>query len=456
MSEGSKSEWQSLPEAVTERLDSTTSWKVRYWIPIALGLMMMGDSWDLTVAGFVMPSLRAEWGMSAGQVGMIFSAGFAGQMIGAILFGPLAERFGRMPVFNIAIVVMSLLSIACGLVHDPLLFATLRFLQGVGFGGAAPVIASYINEMAPTASRGRYFSTFQFLMISGFSLCAIASALVIPTLGWRMMFFIGAFPVLLTPFVLWTLPESPRWLARMGRLEETNRALVKLGAPPIEAGTVDLRPTAQPPRAPLRALFAPGIRMLTLCTCVLWFCTALVSKSFATWTPTLYVDVFGLTVPQSLNIAAWIGVVYGCTPIVFAFILDRVGRRPTGIAIASATLITTLLLSFLGNNGAMLSIFLIGMCWVTSGSSFTLLWPYTAEVFPTHVRSTALGMASAVARAASSLTPLAVAGMLSFTGSVSGVFLALALSTLVVLLLWLFTTKEMARRSLDQLDTATA
>ncbi|WP_066796627.1 MFS transporter [Sphingomonas soli] len=454
MSEGSTSEQQSLPEAVTERLDEAKSWKVRYWTPIALGLMMMGDSWDLTVAGFVMPSLREEWGLSAGQIGLIFSAGFAGQMLGALLFGPLAERFGRMPVFNIAVVLMSVLSVACGLVNDPMWFAALRFMQGVGFGGATPVVASYINEMAPTASRGRYFSTFQFLMISGFSLCAIASAFIIPTLGWRMMFFIGAFPALLTPFVLLTLPESPRWLARMGRLEETNRALVKLGARPIHGANVDLRPTAQPPRAPLAALFAPGIRMLTLFTCLMWFCTALVSKSFATWTPTLYVDVFGLTVPQSLNIAAWIGVAYGCTPIVFAFILDRVGRRPTGVAIASATLITTLALSFLGNHGAMLSIFLIGLGWVTSGSSFTLLWPYTAEVFPTHVRSTALGLASAVARAASSLTPLMVAGVLSFTGSVSGVFLALAVSTLIVLLLWVFTSREMARRSLDQLDTA--
>ena len=455
MSEGVGNVPQDLQAAVTERLDALKSARVRYWIPFVLGLMMMGDSWDLTVAGFVMPSLRQEWGLSAIEVGTIFSAGFAGQMIGALVFGPLAERFGRMPVLNVAVALMSLLSLACAMVHDPVIFAALRFGQGLGFGGATPACAAYVNEMAPTRSRGRYFSTFQFLMISGFSLCAITSAFVIPTLGWRAMFVIGAFPAVLVPLVMWTLPESPRWLARMGRVDATSKALVRLGAAPLHGEFVAVTALEQA-RIPVSALFGKGILWLTLSTCLLWFCTALVSKSFATWTPTLYVDVFHLSVEQSLNAAAWIGVAYGCTPLVFALILDRVGRRPTGIAIAAVTLAVTITLAFLGNSGAMFSIVLIGVGWVTSGSSFTLLWPYTAEVFPTNVRSTALGLCSAVARAASALTPMVVAGVLTTTGAVGAVFGVLGVSTLVVLLLWLFGTREMARRRLDELERPAA
>jgi putative MFS transporter len=306
--------------------------------------------------------------------------------------------------------------------------------------------------MAPTQSRGRYFSTFQFLMISGFSLCAIAAAVVIPTLGWRAMFIIGAFPVLVAPVVLLALPESPRWLARLGRVEATNKALIKLGAEPIDADNLDVTPVARAPRIPITMLFAPGLRELTLLTCVLWFFTSIVSKSFAAWTPTLYVDVFHLTVAQSLNISAWIGVAYGLTPVVFALILDRVGRRPTGIAIAGITLVTAIVLGALGNAGGMVSIVLMGVGWVMSGSNFTLLWPYTSEIFPTEVRSTALGLVSAVARASAALTPLIVAGVLTATGSISAVFAALAVSTLIVLLLWIFTAREMARRRLDELE----
>lgn len=454
MSESTGNTPQDLQAAVTERLDALKSPRVSYWIPLVLGLMMMGDSWDLTVAGFVMPSLRQEWGLSALEVGSIFSAGFAGQMVGALVFGPLAERFGRMPVLNIAVGLMSVLSIACSMAHDPTVFAVLRFGQGLGFGGAAPACAAYVNEMAPTRSRGRYFSTFQFLMISGFSLCAIVSAFVIPTLGWRAMFVIGAFPALLVPLVLWTLPESPRWLARLGRVDATNRALAKLGSAPVHPGLK--APAFEPPRIPMSAMFGPGIRWLTLSTCLLWFGTSLVSKSFATWTPTLYVDVFHLSVGESLNVAAWIGVAYGCTPLVFAMILDRTGRRPVGVAIAIATLAITIALALLGNAGGLISIALIGFGWVSSGSGFTLLWPYTAEVFPTNMRATALGLNSAVARVAAALTPLMVAGVLTVTGSVAAVFGALAVSTLVVLLLWLFGTREMARRRLDELERPAA
>src|SRR5262249_33436757 len=159
-----------------------------------------------------MPSLRQEWSLTALEIGPIISAGFAGQLIGALLFGPLAERFGRIVVFNVAVVLMSLLSLGCASVHDPVGLAALRVVQGVGCGGASPVIASYINELAPTVTRGRYFSSFQFLMIAGFSLCAVISALVIPTFGWRAMFILASFPVLFVPLVLLTLPESPRWL----------------------------------------------------------------------------------------------------------------------------------------------------------------------------------------------------------------------------------------------------
>ncbi len=193
-----------------------------------------------------------------------------------------------------------------------------------------------------------------------------------------------------------------------------------------------------------------------IATCALWFLTSLVSYAFSTWTPTLYVDVFHLKLKDSLNYAAMTGVVYMFTPLVFALILDRVGRRPPGIVIASATLLTLIVLIVLGRSNPALSVLLIAIGWTTSGGSFVLLWPYTAEVFPTRMRSTALGVCSAVARAGSVLTPLVVAGVLQATGSISLVFVALAVPTFIVLMLWLFTSKEMARRRLEDVEGALA
>lgn len=449
MSSGASGAGQGLQEAVAERLDNLTDWRVRYWAPFVLGLMMMGDSWDVGIIGYVMPSLRVEWGLTPLQIGWIISAGFAGQLVGALLFGPLAEKYGRMRVLNIAVVTMSLLSVACAMAKDPHLFTWLRFAQGVGFGGAVPVCVSYINELAPTATRGRYFSLFQFLMVSGFALCGFVGAVVIPEYGWRAMFLIGAFPMILTPFIVFTLPESPRWLARLGRIEATNRALAKIGALPVDAGiTVQVEERA--PRVPIGMLFTPQLRWLTLATCLLWFLTSLVAYGFSTWTPTIYVDVFHLSLETSLRYAALTGVAYMLIPLVFAAVIDRFGRRPSGIAVSAATLAALIILTLAGDKFAALSVPLIAIGWIASGASFTLLWPYSAEIFPTEIRSTALGLCSATARLGSTLTPLVVAGVLSATGSISAVFAALAAPTTIIVLLWLFGSREMARQRLEE------
>ena len=442
---------QGLQAAVAERLDQLKSFKVSYWAPLVLGAMMMGDSWDIAVVGYSMPSLRHEWHLTALQVGAILSSGFAGQLLGAFVFGPLAERFGRLRVLNFAVLLMSALSLVCATVTNPIVFAALRFAQGIGFGGAAPVCATYVHELAPTVSRGRYFLTYQFLVVAGFSLCAGVGSLIIPAFGWRPMFVLAAFPALLSPLIMLTLPESPRWLASMGRLDATNRALSKLGALPV-SGTIDPNIRDAASRISIRALLAPGMARLTLFTCLLWFCTTMVSNAFSAWGATILVDVFGLTLKESLRVGALAGVGYGLSPLLFALFIDRTGRRPVAIVGAVITLGATFTLALLGLKQPSLSIGFIAVGWITSGASLILLWPYTGEIFPTKVRSTALGMCSGVARIGSMLTPLIVAGILSSTGTVSAVFAALTLATAIVLAIWIFATKEMARRPLDAPD----
>ncbi len=128
---------------------------------------------------------------------------------------------------------MCALALGCALAHDYTTLLVLRFLQGVMIGGAMPIAITYVNELAPAKIRGRYFGIFQTLAISGFALAALSSAFVIPHLGWRWMFGLGAIPIVLLPLVWMTLPESPRWLVRTGRLDAANKALVKLGGAPV-------------------------------------------------------------------------------------------------------------------------------------------------------------------------------------------------------------------------------
>ena len=250
-------------------LDAPGSWRRRRLAPILLGLLMLFDSWDGVLIAFVMPTLSQEWRLGPVEMGWLMSSGYAGQLIGAIGLGAVAERWGRKPVYGSVVVFMCLLSLACAGAQSAGQLATLRFVQGLAIGGAVPVCATYINEIAPTRNRGRFFSVFQFLMISGYGAAAVASSLIVEQLGWRVMFVLGALPLVILPFALGLLPESPRWLCRIGRFDEAKDAVRKLGGGQEGAmAREDASPEAEPPIARTRFadLLAKDVRgtVLTL------------------------------------------------------------------------------------------------------------------------------------------------------------------------------------------------
>lgn len=440
----------NMQSAVGAQIDGLTSRKARYWVPILLGLIMLGDSYDNLVVAYAMPSLQKEWGLDSIAIGMLISAGYGGQVVGLLTLGPAAERIGRIPVFIGGILAMSVLSAACAFAQSKDLFMALRFLQGIALGGAIPACTSYVNELAPTASRGRYFSVFQFLLVSGYSLASLAAALVIPSHGWRMMFLLGAAPALLLPLVLLTLPESPRWLARHGRFDAANRALARFGARGLEEG-LPSGPIA-PKTPPMLILLAPEYRKLTIIISLLWFLASLVGYTFATWIPTFYVQVYHLSIEQALHYSAIAGGIYLFVPLIFAAIIDRVGRRLPAILVSATAGIALAVLTLIDPSRTSLIVILITTGWVAAAAAVIILVPYTAEIFPTQIRAVGMGMSTAFARGASMLTPLVVGGTLAFTGSIDGVFALLAVASLAGAVIWTFYAQETARKSLEEIE----
>ncbi len=155
MAGGAVAESPSSPSWVGEALDEIGSWSLRAKAPFVIGLLMLFDSWDSVVIAYTLPVLVGQWGLSALQAGSLISAGYGGQFVGAIVFGSLAERYGRLPLLKLLVLVMSLLAIACALASSYEQLITLRLLQGLAIGGALPVAIGYINEIAPTATRRR-------------------------------------------------------------------------------------------------------------------------------------------------------------------------------------------------------------------------------------------------------------------------------------------------------------
>jgi putative MFS transporter len=434
---------------IATRLDADGAWSRRRIVPYLFGAMMFFDSWDILIAAFILPFLSAEWSLSPLEIGWMLSAAYIGQFFGALTLGYFAERFGRKPVFCLAVIAMSLMGLACATSTGPAQFQLYRFVQGLALGGALPVAVSYINEVAPTRTRGRFFSTYQFLMIAGFVAASASAALLAEDYGWRLLFVIGAAPILLVPVVWFALPESPRWLVRKRGPAAAERAIARLGGPPAPVQLPDGEVTDQPDaaaRVPVSALFGPALRRISIVTFLLWFLGSLVNYGLATWTPSIFVSEFGIPVGDALRYGAIGSIPIFLAPIVLGATIDRFGRRP--FAIGGALLATVCLgaLTVMDWSNTMLIVVLVIAGGFGTGVYAIILWPYSAEVFPTPVRAMGLGIASSLSRAASSLTPVVVGGMIAASGSVRPVFALFAVIAAVTVAIWWKLTRETARR----------
>ena len=186
------------------------------------------DAFDLIAIAYVLPPLIGLWHLNPQQIGSLIGIGFAGQLVGAIGFGWLAERWGRRLSMLMTLLIFSLGALACAAATSYETLWSLRFVQGIGLGGEIPLMAAYLNEFARAENRGRFSLSVQVLFSIGLLLVAVVSVYVVPHWGWRWMFVIGAIPALVAIPMRSVLPELPRWLASQGRNDEADHALTRI------------------------------------------------------------------------------------------------------------------------------------------------------------------------------------------------------------------------------------
>ena len=190
------------------------------------------DGFDTQAIGYVAPALAKEWGLSKAELGPVFSAGLFGLMIGALVFGPLADRIGRKKIIIFSTLAFGIGTLVTSLIHDVTTLLVIRFLTGLGLGGAMPNAVAMTSEFSPHRRR----ATMVMIMFCGFSVGAalggLLAAALIPQFGWRSVFVVGGVaPLLLAPILALRLPESVRFLALTGRAHERVAELLGLDQP---------------------------------------------------------------------------------------------------------------------------------------------------------------------------------------------------------------------------------
>ncbi|HEY3917692.1 MAG TPA: MFS transporter [Stellaceae bacterium] len=425
---------------------------------IVVGTATFFDGYDSLVMGLVMPVLAGTWGLSRAEIGFLLSGTFFGQLLGAILFPYIAERFGRLRAASYSVWVVGLFALVCAASWS---FATLtisRVIQGIGIGGEIPVAATYINEIAQSKTRGRFFLMYEAAFAFGYLICTLLAVLLVSKYGWQVMFLIGALPAFVAAIMRRLLPESPRWLASKGRSKEADaivtqmerEAKTKLGGT-LPAPDFSVAPPPVAAHTDLRELFTPFYRMRTFVVWSIWGLSFFVTQALNTWLPTIYRQELHLSIQQALEFTLGTHCISICSAIAVALAIDHVGRRRW---IGFSLLIGSLSLLALALQGGTSPIALLVCATIANfflASVSVSIYVFTSELYPTRMRALGCGMGSTVRNVFTTLSPTLVAVMLTSYG-LPGVFTMLGLAPLIPCFMVLAFGTETKGRVLEEVS----
>jgi MFS transporter, AAHS family, benzoate transport protein len=388
--------------AASEGGGPATRWVVVLcWVAVAL------DGFDLVVLGAVTPALLEyePWGLSPAAVGAITSYGLVGMMIGALTIGTLTDMIGRRRAILLSVTGFSLFTGLCAAAPSPEVFGLLRFLAGLGLGGLIPTGAALVSEYA-SMRRGSSSITF---MMTGYHVGGVLTALlaipILPSLGWRAMFVIGALPaLLLVPLMLAKLPESPSFLVASGRRAEAEELAARYG---ITLETEEVREEEQASEGgrfgALKTLFSGGYVLGTLAFWVASFMGLLLVYGLNQWLPTIMRDAgYALGAALAFLLVLNLGAVIGL--LVAGPVADRYGSKVVCACWFAFAAVFLFLLSV--QMPLSLTYLAVTVTGVFVFSAQVLLYAYVSKHYPTSSRGTALGWAAGVGRLGAICGPL--------------------------------------------------
>lgn len=388
------------------------------------------DGFDTTAIGYVAPSLAKEWGLTKGALGPVFSAGLFGLMIGALLFGPLADRIGRKKIIIFSTLAFGIGALVTAFAKDVNTLLAIRFLTGLGLGGAMPNTIALTSEFSPQRRR----ATMVMAMFCGFSLGAalggFLAAGLIPHFGWRSVFIVGGVaPLLLVPMLALKLPESVRFLALTGRADARVAQLLGRINPRAVVAAATRFVVHEPELVgmPVLHLFRAGRTLVTLLLWVVFFMSLLDLYFLSNWLPTVLNDL-GASVSEAAAIGSMLQVGGVVATFALGYIIDRFSFRALALLYFIAVFAVGAI-GQLGHSVALVSmaIFVAGFCIVGGQIAANAL---AAGFYPTSVRASGVGWALGIGRVGSIVGPLVGGALLTMKWSTGAVFVAAAAAAL--------------------------
>jgi len=369
---------------------------------VAASLGWLLDAFDVMLYALVLTAVITELGVSTQTGGLMGSLTLGASAVGGLLFGVLADRMGRTRALNLSILLYSVFTFACGLAQDIWQFAAFRILLGLGMGGEWASGATLVSETWPEKHRGKALGIMQSCWAIGYGLAAIVVALILPTYGWRAVFFVGILPAIFTLWIRRSVKEPEMW---------TRRQAVSFEGFPWRL-----------------AILLTAMNAATM---------------FAWWGLNLWVPSY-LSLPATqggvglstgmmaffivaMQVGMWLGYV------TFGFISDAFGRRPTYV---TYLLVAAVLVWIYGTVREPMLLLVLGPFVAFFGTGyFSGFGAVASEIFPTSIRATALGVTYNSGRLLSAVAPFVI-GTLAQQRGFGTAFMVTSAAFLVAAALW--------------------
>jgi MFS transporter, putative metabolite:H+ symporter len=384
-------------------------------------ILVTGAAWtfvamEILLVGFVAPIFAAKWNLSGTMQGLVNSAALAGSLCGSLALGRLADRIGRRSIFQYSILWYALFTALTALAWGPWSVMTFRFLAGLGIGAMLVVDPSMLTEYLPPQRRGRLLVFLDFWWPVGLLLATGLSWIFIGhSIGgdnsWRWLFLAASFPAFLAFLVRRTLPESPYFLARRGRDKEAAEVLTEITGKPVEEGDFS---APEEPESSARELAEPRWRGRATTTALVWIALNISYYGLFLWLP------FVLQAEKNFSINVYLLLAlsalsqfpgYGAA----IWLVERIGRKPTLAAFLILGGVSAYAFAVADSHvGYVTALFFVGFF---NLGAWGAVYPYTSELFPTRLRSTAFGVMEGVGKAAAIAGPYIFGNLKDATGS---------------------------------------
>jgi AAHS family 4-hydroxybenzoate transporter-like MFS transporter len=392
------------------------------------GLVLLLDGFDTQAMGFLVPPIAEELGIPLSAFGPVLSAGLFGLMIGAMASGPVADRWGRKWAIIVSAFVFGAFSLLTPAATSITGLVTLRFLTGLGLGGAMPNVVALASEYAPKRLQPILVTVIFAGMGGGAVLASLVGGALLPIWGWRSVFYVGGvLPIALALVLIRALPESVRFLTTTGADPRRVDAIVRRMAPEMAGVPLAAAETSRA-RVAVAQLFAEGRTGGTVLLWVPFFMNLLILYFILSWMPSLLRQA-GMPVSAGITavLAFSIGGIVGT--IVQGPLMKALGVFQTMVLEFAASLALVLVASVIFSSFELMMAvtFVLGVTVQGAQAGLNVL---AAMFYPTTIRSTGVGWALGVGRVGSIVGPLIGGVMLSLAWTPQQIFMAGAIPAL--------------------------